>query len=167
MNNVSEKFLPIGTIVNLNNNNRKIMVTGFFKKDPVNNNYFDYSGCIYPEGSIDGIPETLFNHEQIVSVLYSGMINEEEKAYKEKLNAFVNNINNTNKAVAGNVSNNANSVNNIPTNNENNTGIRVLDINNIDLTPTSSSQNDANNNQQQKKETNYVFGPDGTIIGME
>ena len=62
----------------------------------------------------------------------------------------------------------------LETSNENNSGIQVLDINNIDLTPAPSSveassivESSSNQEQEQKdKKPNYVFGPDGTIISM-
>lgn len=47
-----EKFLPIGTIVGLKNGDKKLV------RYPLYNNegrlgYFDYVGCLYPDGNTD------------------------------------------------------------------------------------------------------------------
>ena len=149
------------------------MITGFFKKNPNGNDYFDYSGIVYPEGNVNGVDNILFNHSDIISILYKGMITEEETIYKEKLKSFISSITqpensfSTSKTPVQNHSM-------LETSNENNSGIQVLDINNIDLTPAPSSveassivENSSNQEQEQKdKKPNYVFGPDGTIISM-
>lgn len=49
------EVLPIGSIVQLNNGEVKLMIINRY---PLYNNhgvigYFDYSGCVYPNGSLD------------------------------------------------------------------------------------------------------------------
>lgn len=52
---MTDKFLPLGTIVSLKNGNRKLMITARY---PLYNNqgklgYFDFSACLYPNGNTD------------------------------------------------------------------------------------------------------------------
>ena len=177
MNGIKEKYLPIGSVVSINGYNRKIMITGFFKKNS-DGNYCDYSGCVYPEGNVIGVAEILFNHEQITSVFYSGMINEEELAYKEILKKFVANIIPTQSNTASTVlQQNVENTTNVSTED----GIAILDINNIDLsapvaqTPessqTSPDQVVASNQEQgenpEGKEPKYIFDSEGTLVAIE
>ena len=86
MNQKYEKYLPIGSVVLLENGTKKLMITGFLiKTDSIPDKIFDYSGCLYPEGIISSKANILFNHEQIKQIYAIGYSNEEEKAFKEKL----------------------------------------------------------------------------------
>ena len=86
----SEGFLPIGTVVMLKGGRKRVMITGFLtygndEKDKL----YDYNGCMYPEGVISSTTTLLFNHDQIEKVYYTGLIDEEEKEFKEKLKKAV------------------------------------------------------------------------------
>ena len=88
-----EKFLPIGTVVMLENGRKRVMITGFC---PIEGNdkkkMWDYSGCMFPEGFLDSRTTCLFNHDQIKEVYHLGLQDDEEKSFKEKLNKLINSL---------------------------------------------------------------------------
>ena len=91
--NDTNKLLPVGSIVVLNNAQKKIMITGFYTI--ANNNkkkMFDYSGCLYPEGIISSDKNILFNHNQIEKVFYVGYIDDEEVKFKQNLSIALQNF---------------------------------------------------------------------------
>lgn len=89
-----EKYLPIGTVVMLKNGKKRAMITGFCSiSGDDKTKVFDYSGCLYPEGFISSNQTLLFNHEQIEKIYYMGLIDEEEKQFKQKLNEMIKKIN--------------------------------------------------------------------------
>lgn len=88
------KLLPIGTVVMLENGKKEVMITGFCvvsEKEP--NTVFDYCGCLYPEGVISSEQNLLFNHKQIVKVLYLGFNSEKDKEFKQRLSTTINKMN--------------------------------------------------------------------------
>ena len=92
MNNVGEKYLPIGTVVMLKAASKRLMITGFStmavdNKDEI----YDYSRCMYPEGFLSSYQTALFNHYQIEQVYYVGLVDEEEKKFKETLATLLSN----------------------------------------------------------------------------
>ena len=89
-----EKFLPIGTVVLLKNATKKIMITGFYVKAEGQDQVFDYTGCIYPEGVISSTQNCVFNHNQIDKIYHIGMIDDEEKKFKEVLKKAIEKENN-------------------------------------------------------------------------
>ena len=81
-----EKFLPIGTVCKLKGAEQKVAVTGFcMKNENQPDKIFDYVACYYPQGIYDQNKNILFDHDQIERVEYLGYINEEEKAFKQKV----------------------------------------------------------------------------------
>ena len=90
-----EKFLPIGTVVMLKGGKKRTMITGFCCIDESNKEkVFDYSGCLYPEGVISNKQVLLFDHEQIDRIYHLGLIDDEEKEFKNKLNEVISKVNN-------------------------------------------------------------------------
>lgn len=76
-------FLPLGSIVSLKGNTKKLMVLGrglVFKKDDGTKEYYDYSFCLYPHGMI-GDAVIYSNHDCIDTVFYRGYRDEEEEQY--------------------------------------------------------------------------------------
>ena len=93
MNNVGEKYLPIGTVVILKEASKRLMITGFCSMDAENKDVmYDYSGCLYPEGVISSNQTALFNHDQIEKVFHLGLVDEEEKKFKETLATLLSNV---------------------------------------------------------------------------
>lgn len=80
------KYLPIGSVVLLENATKKLMITGFCVT-PNNDKtkVFDYSACLYPEGIITTEQVAVFNHDQIKQIFALGYSDDEEKKFKEKL----------------------------------------------------------------------------------
>ena len=87
-----EKFLPIGTVVMLENGKKRVMITGFCAaelKESEEAKIWDYSGCIYPEGFLNSEQICLFDHSQIVRIDHMGLIDDEEKTFKTELNGLI------------------------------------------------------------------------------
>ncbi len=81
-----EKFLPIGTVCLLKDSTQMVAITGFcMKNESVPDKTFDYVACYYPQGVFDQNKNILFDHDQIVKILYMGFINEEERLFKQKV----------------------------------------------------------------------------------
>ena len=71
MNNIGEKFLPIGTVVLLNGGSKRVMITGFCSVAQENQDkIYDYSGCVYPEGYLSSNQVCLFDHDQIEKIFF-------------------------------------------------------------------------------------------------
>ncbi len=86
MNEIEEKYLPIGTVVLLKGAEKRIMITGFASMSPeTGDNIFDYSGCVYPEGFLNYNEVCVFNHNQIERVFYKGYVDQEEVEFKKAL----------------------------------------------------------------------------------
>ncbi|MHC5251122.1 DUF4176 domain-containing protein [Listeria kieliensis] len=77
-------MLELGTIIYLKEGNKKIMIIGrgqTIEKDG-EEAFFDYAGCLYPEG-INPKESLFFNEENIDRVIALGYSDEEELRYKE------------------------------------------------------------------------------------
>lgn len=87
---MNERYLPIGSVVELKNG-KKIMVIGYYSVE-YNNDIvvYDYSGCAYPEGIMLKSSYCSFNHNDIKKVDFVGYV---EDAYL-KLNKTLNIIDN-------------------------------------------------------------------------
>ena len=80
-----ERYLPIGSVVQLNNGEAKLMIINRF---PLFNNngtigYFDYSACIYPLGNNDN-QVYFFNSEDIQRIWFEGYVDEQEKVMQTR-----------------------------------------------------------------------------------
>lgn len=65
--------LPIGSLVLLKNELRKIMILGYDQKlisDTTKS--FDYVGCFFPEGYVSALKNVLFNKDDIKSIYFLG-----------------------------------------------------------------------------------------------
>lgn len=105
MNNIGEKYLPIGTVVMLKGGTKRVMITGFCSMPTEDGSQmFDYSGCMYPEGFLSSDQTALFNHDQISQIYHMGLIDNEEIQFKSNLKALVSKMNNTVQNGTSNVS---------------------------------------------------------------
>lgn len=85
-----EKYLPIGTVVMLKDGKKRVMITGFLTiPNNQQNIVYDYSGCLYPEGIISSEKTLVFNHNQIKNIYHIGLIDDEEKKFKEELKKII------------------------------------------------------------------------------
>lgn len=89
MNEIKEKYLPVGTVVLLKNGKKRVMITGFCVTPQGKDEAYDYSGCLYPEGFLSSNQNCLFNHSQIEKVFHMGLIDEEEIKFKEQLKSLI------------------------------------------------------------------------------
>lgn len=95
MNQKYEKYLPIGSVVLLNNGTKRLMITGFcVVPNDDTTKIYDYSGCLYPEGVISSEQIALFNHDQIKTIYAIGYSDDEEKNFKENLQNTISEIEN-------------------------------------------------------------------------
>ena len=82
---MEEKYLPIGSVVKLKNNDNEIMIAGYYSveyNDMVE--IYDYLGCLYPEGLLLKNDFISFNHDDIVNCVFRGFENEKFVAMKKK-----------------------------------------------------------------------------------
>ena len=93
-----QEYLPIGSVVLLEEGEKTIMIYGRKQIHAETEIMYDYVACLYPEGNIDDEHTYLFNHDQIAEVLFTGYINEEEKAFLTFMEeAFANQDNSEDK----------------------------------------------------------------------
>lgn len=81
---MQKEFLPIGTVVILNNAKKKMMISGYRIKDLQTKKVFDYVGCVYPEGFLNNT-FSLFNDEDIRTIFYEGLRNKDYENYAKML----------------------------------------------------------------------------------
>jgi hypothetical protein len=80
---MNEEYLPLGTIVRLNNSNAKVMIIarGSLYNKLGDFGYFDYSAVPYPFGLFDSNNVLFFNQEDVQEVIFKGYKDDEEAAY--------------------------------------------------------------------------------------
>ena len=88
---MDEKYLPIGTVVLLENGTKELMITGYnVTSTDIPGTVYDYSGCLYPEGIIRSDINCVFNHSQIDSILYFGYISASSQIFLDNLKKAMN-----------------------------------------------------------------------------
>ena len=88
-NKKAEELLPIGTIVLLNNGQKRLMIVGRFAIKNDSDELFDYLGCLYPEGIISDKTNFLFNDSDIKEVVYKGFTDEEDEDFKKQIGVLL------------------------------------------------------------------------------
>lgn len=79
-------LLPIGSVVMLKNAKKALMIFGIKQLASERpDEEFDYIGVLYPEGNMGSQFQYLFNHEDIVEVLFTGYETEERKKFLEEI----------------------------------------------------------------------------------
>ncbi len=96
---MNDKFLPVGSIVNIKNINKPIIITGFLSMEYNNAfNVFDYCGYTYPEGQLKSEHSFKFNHNDIIDVIYKGYVSESHDILNKNLKKYLNiEVNNSEK----------------------------------------------------------------------
>ncbi|MGN0034376.1 MAG: DUF4176 domain-containing protein [Coriobacteriales bacterium] len=76
----SPDYLPLGSIVNVRGNTKKLMVISRAVTIPEQEerHYYDYGGCLYPEGLM-GDTVVYFNHDAVQKVYFTGYTDDEDK----------------------------------------------------------------------------------------
>lgn len=84
-------YLPIGTVVLLNNGNKKLMIFGIIQSnmDDKSESY-DYIGVPYPEGNMGPDYQYLFHHKDIKEIYFRGFEDVERQALIANLAAHYN-----------------------------------------------------------------------------
>lgn len=83
---MTEKYLPIGSIVKIKDCDKTIMIMGYYSLEFEQNlKIYDYIGCTYPEGMLVKNNTILFDHKEIVEVIYNGYVNNEYEILNNKL----------------------------------------------------------------------------------
>ena len=81
MNVEIRRLLPIGTVVQLKNTTRKVMIISTQIKETTSDNkeiYHDYLACLYPAGVIDSKVNYTFDDADIETIYAYGPITDEE-----------------------------------------------------------------------------------------
>lgn len=78
----ADYWLPIGSVVLLNGANKSLMVISRFVYNVDDGTYYEYCGCLYPEGISDS-EYYFFNHNEIGLVVQRGFEDEYEKLYRK------------------------------------------------------------------------------------
>ena len=88
-----EKYLPIGTVVTLKKGTKKIMITGYLPTTE-DNKVFEYSACLFPEGVISSDEVLVFNQDQIDTIHYLGLTDQDYKDFNKEIKKTIQNIKN-------------------------------------------------------------------------
>lgn len=79
------ELLPIGSVIWLKEAKRPLMIFGLKQTDMDTQKEYDYIGVLYPEGTMGGETQFLFQHEDIERVVFRGYEDEARKVFIEKL----------------------------------------------------------------------------------
>lgn len=72
---MDNEFLPIGTVVELDNVPKSLMIIGYSCMSYSDDKIYDYNACFYPSGTFSDQKTIAFNHENIKKVLHMGLKN--------------------------------------------------------------------------------------------
>lgn len=79
-----EKLLPLGSVVMLEGDEKKVMITGRVQIHPDGETVYEYSGCYYPEGIVSDKLK-YFNTRDIKTAFFIGFQDVEEFAFKSEV----------------------------------------------------------------------------------
>lgn len=80
----AEDWLPIGSVVLLDGANKTLMVMARFVYNNNDQKYYEYCGCLYPEGFGDS-EYYFFNHDEIALTVSRGYEDDYEKLYRSEV----------------------------------------------------------------------------------
>ncbi|NPC91498.1 DUF4176 domain-containing protein [Bacillus sp. WMMC1349] len=89
--NLSEDWLPIGTVVKIKKVRKPIMIYGRNQIQSSSQTQFDYVSVPYPEGNINEDYNLFFNHYMIEEILHMGYMTNEEHNLQKNLGPKMNN----------------------------------------------------------------------------
>lgn len=94
--------LPIGSVVLLKNSSKKLMIMGFAQVAADNSEkVYDYVGCVFPEGFLGPEQTFLFDSHQIDKIYAVGYQDEEQMAFKTRVDAALMDLREKEKAQDG------------------------------------------------------------------
>ena len=80
-----QDLLPVGSVVLLKNGEKRLMVCGRVVAGGEEDEIYDYVGCFFPEGVISSSELFFFNHEDVESIFFIGLQDEEEIAFRTEV----------------------------------------------------------------------------------
>ena len=85
--------LPIGSVVLLKNSTKKLMIMGFAQVAAENQEkVYDYVGCVLPEGFLGPDKTFLFDAHQIDQIFAIGYQDQEQMAFKVRIDKALEEI---------------------------------------------------------------------------
>ena len=87
-----KELLPIGSVVLLKNATKKLMVIGILPVRPEEKAIFDYLAVPYPEGYLGEGSSFLFNHEDILDVIFTGYANPDHQAFLQLMGVIYDRV---------------------------------------------------------------------------
>lgn len=89
MNEITE-YLPLGSIVLIKGSVRKIMIVarGLMVDIKDKKEFFDYGGCLYPEG-VSGDAMMYFQHKDITDTVFKGYSDDDDQLMKRNIEVAV------------------------------------------------------------------------------
>lgn len=86
-------LLPIGSVVLLKNSTKRLMIAGVVQQSMgERQEIWDYCGVLYPQGFTGASEMYMFNEEQIDKVYAIGYQDEEQFAFKSKVDALLKQV---------------------------------------------------------------------------
>ncbi len=76
-------FLPLGSVVRINGMPKNMLIIGRLQKDVSTGKLYEYCGVAVPEGMLSSSKTFLFRADAIESIVFTGMIDEEERVFRE------------------------------------------------------------------------------------
>lgn len=87
-----DRVLPIGTVVLLENADKRLMIVGYQRKRALDDDkIYDYCGCLYPEGFMTPNEVAVFDHSQIDRIVAMGFQNQGQVNFAERLKTVLHN----------------------------------------------------------------------------
>ena len=83
-----DDLLPIGSVVGIKDNDKKMMIFGIKQKDIDSGETYDYIGVMYPEGNLSPDYQFLFNTDMISEVFFLGYESEERDYFINNLKKY-------------------------------------------------------------------------------
>lgn len=83
---MESEFLPVGSVVLLNDATRPVVVIGFSVVEKGERKVWDYLGCAYPVGVVGTDNNLLFQRNQIEKVISRGYEDDECKKFLKMMN---------------------------------------------------------------------------------
>jgi hypothetical protein len=80
-----KNLLPAGSVVLLEEAEKRLMIYGIMQNNPDDGKQYDYIACLYPEGFIGREHNYLFNHEDIAKIEFVGFIDSEQQLFRSRL----------------------------------------------------------------------------------
>lgn len=83
-----KELLPIGSVVLLEEGEKKVMIYGVKQTSNSDGITYDYIGVLYPEGTMGEGTQFLFNHDSIDKVFFRGYEDDERNTFINALDEF-------------------------------------------------------------------------------